>query len=202
VKERELEDWICNHPYVLGEEAVLIGRQITLEHGRLDILAVRRPYPTQQVLVVELKTRQLKQRDVGQVLRYVNDVKQELLRSIRSWAREILWRRASDCYQVGQEPTAHDAVACTTNAVLDNVSGVLIGTSIDDNLLAACAGARINVSLWHRDGTGIILERIPYKYGKGQQAAEWANRIMDTCIQFGELACNPWSRVYHPEFEK
>jgi len=199
--ERELEDWICENPYVLGQNTRIIGRQIALTHGRLDILAICRPHPTQQIKVIELKARELKERDVGQVLRYIADVRGELIAGMGHASNHRCWKTISETYTTGDSVRPGDAAACASNRVTSNVRGVLIGASIDDATLAACAGASLNVSLWRGDRNNLHLESIPV-WGQSlyQGRARWVQSIVGDSLAFGELARNPFSRIYHTVF--
>ena len=38
--ERHLEDWIANDVTLIAEGLTLVGRQITIDDGRLDLLAI------------------------------------------------------------------------------------------------------------------------------------------------------------------
>ena len=38
--ERHLEDWIVNDVTLIGEGLTLVGRQISIDDGRLDLLAI------------------------------------------------------------------------------------------------------------------------------------------------------------------
>lgn len=151
ISEKQLEDFICKYPeYSLWQDVEIIGRQITLEHGRLDILAW-----DGRVLVIELKARTLEEKDVGQVLRYKRDVEAEFNRfgmnehpnlgewphTLRLEAYSQLW---SDYYGLsGREDAA--------------VMPILIGTSIDSNTHAAAEGGGIEVIVWKHDAKENVI---------------------------------------------
>jgi len=50
--ERTLEDWLGSNPHILGDNILLIGRQVKTKHGIIDLLALD---STGNTLVIELK---------------------------------------------------------------------------------------------------------------------------------------------------
>lgn len=78
LKERDIEDFICQNPESIsdGLDVRIIGNQVRLPHGRLDILAVI----GDNVAAIELKSRPLRANDLVQVLRYTFD--------LRKWAHD------------------------------------------------------------------------------------------------------------------
>jgi len=75
-RENELEDFLAVHPgsFLEDDSAVVIGRQVALPHGRLDLLIF-----VDTLYIIELKARPLIPKDVAQVLRYQLDI------------RDLLW---------------------------------------------------------------------------------------------------------------
>ena len=65
--ERHLEDWISADPALLQEGLVVVGRQIQLECGRLDLLALD---PQGRWAVIEIKRGALDRKTVAQVVDY------------------------------------------------------------------------------------------------------------------------------------
>lgn len=76
--ERELEDWLWEHPEALGcahgpsEHFELIDRQTVFPWGRLDLLGIVRGVKGARIVIVELKARKATRRDVGQAMMYAN----------------------------------------------------------------------------------------------------------------------------------
>lgn len=150
VSERELEDFVCEHPeevFFRGTE--IIGRQVKLKHGILDILA----WNGEGTYVVELKARPLKEKDIGQVLRYTHDVREGLkqygfivnLKSSndnhpRTLTEKAFWH--SWFWYTGWGDETEDVVA---------IKPILIGPSVDKALLAAATEAGIYIRLWSYD---------------------------------------------------
>lgn len=150
ISERELEDFVCENPeevFFRGTE--IIGRQVKLKHGILDILA----WNGEGTYVIELKARPLKEKDIGQVLRYTYDVREGLkqygfivnLKSSNDGHPKTLTERAfwrSWFWYTGWGDESEDVVA---------IKPVLIGSSVNRGLLAAAEEAGIYVRLWGYD---------------------------------------------------
>jgi len=147
ISERELEDFICQYPvYSLWEGTEIIGRQITLLHGRLDILA----WDGKRTLVIELKVRQLEEEDIGQVLRYTHDVRATLqqtafltnstVRTADLTPQEKLLSKAWDYYH-GMDSGFHELA----------VKSILIGTDANHKIIAASREADILIRTWKYD---------------------------------------------------
>lgn len=69
--ERSLEDWIENDAGLLQDGLTIVGRQIILEGGRLDLLAVN---PQGEWVVVELKAGRLYRDVLVQALDYASSI--------------------------------------------------------------------------------------------------------------------------------
>ena len=69
--EKQLEDWIENDPSLLQSGLTIIGRQVHVEGGPLDLLALD---PQGQWIVIELKAGTLRRETVSQVLDYASCV--------------------------------------------------------------------------------------------------------------------------------
>lgn len=185
MRERDIADWICTYPDTLLDELEIIGREVVLEHGRLDLLGWY-PCGTQ---VIELKTGALKERNVGQVLRYRQDVCTEL-RTIGAW--EYPLHCPNDGYEEKPEDTRfrhawnwHHALSAESESN-PSVQAVLVGASIDSYVLAAASGANIMIMLWrYRDGEFHFKHIMPGDFFKasGKAAERWAYAISDKATQ-------------------
>ena len=69
--EKHLEDWIEADPSLLQAGLTIIGRQITVVGGRLDLLAVD---PQGRMVVIELKPGNLDRATIAQVLDYASSL--------------------------------------------------------------------------------------------------------------------------------
>ena len=65
--ERHLEDWIVNDVSLIGEGLTLVGRQVTIDDGRLDLLAID---SRDRWVVIELKAGMLYSDAMTQALSY------------------------------------------------------------------------------------------------------------------------------------
>ncbi len=69
--ERHLEDWIANDVTLIAEGLTLVGRQITIDDGRLDLLAID---SQDRWLVIEIKPGQLDSGALAQALYYASSI--------------------------------------------------------------------------------------------------------------------------------
>ena len=65
--EQHLEDWIANDVTLIGEGYTLVGRQISIDDGRLDLLAID---SQDRWVVIEIKPGRLGSSALGQALYY------------------------------------------------------------------------------------------------------------------------------------
>ena len=65
--EQHLEDWIANDVTLIGEGYALVGRQVTIDDGRLDLLAID---SQDRWIVIEIKPGRLDSGALGQALYY------------------------------------------------------------------------------------------------------------------------------------
>ncbi len=68
---KDLETWLESEPSVLGEDLILIGRQVMTQSGPLDLLAIDR---SGNLVVVELKREKLPREALTQAIDYASDV--------------------------------------------------------------------------------------------------------------------------------
>lgn len=180
MKEKELEDLICQHPRsILSADGIILGRQIPLAHGRLDILA----WDYGQTFVIELKVRPLQEKDIGQVLRYTNDVKWHLLIAFQQAIKGDqcfdleTWR--GNAYADKLMPYAN-----ATPGEFPAIQPMLIGPSADSTVLAAAQGADIKVMFWTADET---KRQVELSYAGEHDSLKdafhsaplWASRIVE-----------------------
>ncbi len=66
--EKALEDWLQANPHLLGDDILLIGRQVRTEHGIIDLLALDSKGNT---VVIELKRGRASREVVGQLNSYL-----------------------------------------------------------------------------------------------------------------------------------
>lgn len=150
VLEKELENYICAHPECLpGGVFEIFGRQVKTPHGVIDILG----RDGDNIEIVELKAGALQEKDIGQVLRYVYDIKNILKQIGRSLYPDL---------PGGLLREQWDEMFCMSS---DSwiVSPALIGKSASPKILAAAEGAGIVCMKWEIVGDTIEID---YIYGR------------------------------------
>ena len=86
--EAYLEDWIERDPSLLQQGLVIIGRQIAVEGGRLDLLGLD---PQGRWAVIEIKSGQIRRETVAQALDYAS--------CVATMGREALHAKVADYLQ-------------------------------------------------------------------------------------------------------
>lgn len=207
ISERELEDWIVQNweetPWGQLYET-LIGRQIWLKHGRCDLLAFH-SHPH----LIELKARRIKEKDIGQILRYRHD----LSKVLNALCLDNPYGRieCDDEYE-RQEFLRAWRIACQLPPSVDELHAkpsfqlTLVGTGIDDKTLASADGAMIDVCLWHESENGMAFETPVRDWRSDQRWAyehggDWMKRLSDAVICFcmNHVYAQRYS-VLHPLF--
>lgn len=69
--ERNLEDWIVSDPNFLREGLTIIGRQIKVSGGYIDLLAVD---PNGRIIIIELKKGELRRKTITQIIDYASSI--------------------------------------------------------------------------------------------------------------------------------
>ena len=69
--EKELEDWIADDVSLIGEGLTLVGRQVTIYDGRLDLLAID---DQDRWVVIEIKPGMLSREALTQALNYASSL--------------------------------------------------------------------------------------------------------------------------------
>lgn len=159
ISEKQLEDWICEHPETVMPDLQIIGRQVPLEHGILDILGTN----GMAIYAIELKAGPIKGAHIGQVLRYVHDINriitdfQFALDGDTSYRGEPLPPIDDDMVKFYERVTTKPRTLeeqLYFEELEDNFAScrpLLIGTSIDPNTQAALEGAHSWLGLWSYD---------------------------------------------------
>ena len=78
--ERLLEDWIEGDPDLLGDDYVVVGRQVTFDGGPADLIAID---PQGRWVVVEIKRSSNHRQDVAQALDYAASLRKENQEQLR-----------------------------------------------------------------------------------------------------------------------
>lgn len=67
----DLENWIKNHPEILGEDILIIGEQVPTKSGRIDLLGIDK---SGNLIIIELKKDELPRDALAQAIDYVSDI--------------------------------------------------------------------------------------------------------------------------------
>jgi RecB family endonuclease NucS len=71
-KETEdLEKWIKSNPSILGQDILIIGKEIPTKSGRIDLLGIDR---SGDLIIIELKRGKIPREAISQAIDYASDV--------------------------------------------------------------------------------------------------------------------------------
>ena len=124
--EQHLEDWIVNDVSLVGEDLTLVGRQVWIDDGRLDLLAID---TRDRWVVIEIKSGRLNAGALTQALYYASSL-------VKLEADELGKKIAPGLSQFGNKETLSTRV----KQQLDNegeereVALLLVGTGVHDGL--------------------------------------------------------------------
>lgn len=152
VYESEIEDYLEKHPEAFlpySDNAILLGRQIQLPHGRLDLLIY-----DESIYIVELKAVPLKPRDVCQVLRYQRDIR-DLIWSTSQWENDQIPQRRLYAGRAGKEfdrVYAEKTTGKPDTFVFPVTVPVLIGPHSNESVVSAMMAVGGRVFEFETDG--------------------------------------------------
>lgn len=184
VSEKQLEDWIVEHPDKLQEGIEIVGRQICLPHGRLDLLGWNNA-----VQVIELKVYPLKARDIAQVLRYIYDVKATI-------------RQATENLEhLDELSPKQQAWAMAIKNLRNKTHGMIVVTDASHDLVAAADAADIMVKQWwigeddrihiSSDGLSFLQRLTPaiqsLVFAEEYRQYSWVNLILSRMCRWSDL---------------
>lgn len=192
IYEKEVEDWICDNPLCLSRSrtegtAQVIDRQVVLPHGILDILAVRNDGGSllPEILVTELKAVPIQESDLAQVLRYVFDIYSLFSSKAMDLYFEYDYRHKSYSprkrysSKLMYECLGWDAKPGQFSCSIGGIIPMMVGPSEpSENLLAAAAGAGIEMYQWHKTTKGFALkEHGPEKEDVSYREYWWVDDV-------------------------
>jgi hypothetical protein len=172
--ERDLEDYVCEHPReAFGTTAEILGRQVRLPNGVLDVLAW--DHYDGSIIVAELKARPLAGADVGQVARYAGDVG-DILR----WVGSRWVKPGSEAPAAISRFYHYFAMGQTDSSETCAIVPTLIGASITDKVLASIIGARGQAITWHREkGQLTFTPALPFGMARPHWDKDgWLRRLL------------------------
>jgi hypothetical protein len=125
--EHSLEDWIEADPGLVENDLVIVGRQVVLDRGRLDLLGVD---SSGRWVVVELKPGTLYQDVITQALGYVASLRELPPERLRSIAESYLAHRPNPDAISRLEA----ALSAGDDASPPEIRALVVGTSRDPGL--------------------------------------------------------------------
>ena len=118
--ERRLEDWIAAAPELLQEGLVIVGRQVQLDSGPLDLLALD---PQGRWVVIEIKRGALDRKSVAQVIDYAACLAETSAEELRAKIEPYLTSTDMDLDELLRERGVSDAIDPDQRQVLLLIAG-------------------------------------------------------------------------------
>ena len=125
--ERSLEDWIEADPSLVIDGLVVVGRQIGVEGGRLDLLGL---YPSGRWIVVEIKAGRLYRDVITQALDYVASIRNLSTKRLESLAEGYLAQHPNS----GGAERLSQALRSEDDTSPREVTAIVVGTARDPGL--------------------------------------------------------------------
>ena len=146
--EQHLEDWIVSDPTLLQEGLVIVARQVYLESGRLDLLALD---PQGRWVVVEIKRGYVDRETVAQVIDYAACLRELSAADFRAKLQQYPATSPLDLDQLLEERGATDALEPEQRQLLLFVVGTGRADSLERvaRFLSEPYGLPISVILFH-----------------------------------------------------
>lgn len=127
VSEAQLETWIESEPGLVGSDLCIVGRQVRIEGGRIDLLALNR---FGNWIVIEIKKNDLYRDTFAQAIDYVSCIEELPESQLRTLVDNYLRNRGSSLNALFDEWNLDEAVFYERN-----VSITLVGTGKDESIL-------------------------------------------------------------------
>ena len=118
--ERHIEDWIEADPSLLQPGLVIVSRQLTVEGGIIDLLALD---PQGRWIIIEVKRGQLHRDTVAQILDYESSLASLPSEDFRSKIEAYLIEREKSILDLLEERSAQDAIELNNREILLMVVG-------------------------------------------------------------------------------
>ena len=146
--EQHLEDWIVSDPSLIQEGLVIVGRQVYLESGRLDLLALD---PQGRWVVVEIKRGYVDRDTVAQVIDYAACLRELSAADFRSKLEQYPATTPLDLDKLLEDRGAADALEPEQRQLLLFVVGTGKADSLERvaRFLSEPYGLPISVVLFH-----------------------------------------------------
>jgi len=119
--EKSLEDWIEDDPSLLQSGLTIVGRQVPVDAGRIDLLALD---PQGRWVVIEIKRGQLRREAVAQVIDYAASVSTVTPDELSSKTNDYLRERGITLDSLLEERSALDAIEPDNRDLVLIIAGV------------------------------------------------------------------------------
>lgn len=152
----DLEPWLASNPEIIGNDIMIIGRQVMTKSGPIDLLGIDRSGNT---VIIEIKRTEVPRETLAQAIDYASDVV--------DWTAERLGEICSDYTKRTFEEAFNEAFP---DIDLENLSLnstqriVLVGFSIEASLERMIE--------WLSDSYGVSLNAIVLSYVKTKSGDE------------------------------
>lgn len=168
----DLEPWLASYPAILGEDIIIIGRQVISRSGPLDLLGIDK---TGNVVIIEIKRDKLPREALTQAIDYASDVAE--------WTIDRLSEICSQYSGQSLEETLTDKfpdIDLETININNTQRIILVGFSVEPALERMIE--------WLSDSFGININAVILKYIKTKGGDELLTK---TSIISEERVQNP-----------
>jgi hypothetical protein len=97
-ESQDLEAWIASNPSVIGQDLIVIGRQVQTLSGPLDLLAIDR---SGNLVVVELKRDKLPREALAQAIDYASDLSDWSIERVSEACTKYTGKNLEECISEG-----------------------------------------------------------------------------------------------------
>ena len=126
-EKQHLEEWITNEPSILGDEILLIGRQVKTKFGKfLDLLGMDKDGNT---IIIELKRGKTDQNTLAQAIGYASEIAEWDFNKLNEECTEFQKKDLTHCLNENFEGFNTDP-----DEINQNQRILLVGTSIGEYL--------------------------------------------------------------------
>ncbi len=141
--EKHLEEWIERDPTILQSGLTVVGRQINVDAGKLDLLALD---PIGNWVVIEVKRGNVRRETIAQAIDYAACITDMPFRKLATKVNTYLKPRGTSLQSLLEERGAEDSVS----DAMREVTIYVVGTGRDPGLerivnFLASSGQQINV---------------------------------------------------------
>jgi Holliday junction resolvase-like predicted endonuclease len=118
--EQHLEDWIESDPEFVQSELKIVGRQVGVEGGRIDLLAID---PQSRWIIIEVKRGILRRETIAQIIDYASSIQEMTANELRTKVDQYLQNNDSSLDTLIGEKEAANALDSENRELLLFVVG-------------------------------------------------------------------------------